>query len=718
MDPAYHVVRNSNREFELGWGQRMMAAGLTLNQRQRDAANSPPGPVILLGGPGTGKSTVLYFRILRLLGIGERSDRILFVTPHDHAADRMRARLTHPDEFETTWTSINDDLNIGDQFRVVSELAPSVRAATIEQLACQLLRQAGVWGYPSFSIWTDAQALRVTRSLSQAAGGPKRLGYDETVALYAWHAANRRHLSWQRPIPAEKGYWPQLAALYEAEKERCRAKDRYDLVPDAIECQSKLGEKMAGEPGTGSLHILVDHFHDITEPEYLLIKELAGPLCSITVASDPAQRARDGAPDDLLNRFGLDHREAPTFALPVTHRASRELAGAIGSIYGYDRNPAAAGPFSYRCIGMVDRDIRPTIHRIGQRPETEVRHTMNLIARGLDEDDLTPGDIAVVYPRGAPRVEWLATQLASRGIPFQVEDELLRKDGKGRGGPSREPDLPSSRPDSDVEALLSILRIVSNPRDKVAFSAAVSAGIRPGARHPSDEELLNISDISRQRDVDLIVAARLFIQQMAPRRATFRALSPFIDNYELLARELEGMGRLGVGPMVETAKGLLNKARSSWIGTRLRDPRMDELLRLISTRSHSPDTTVSQALKTFLDDLCPALHPYGDPIGGPLATIANGDKLTITTAEHSTDREWDWVIVFVDWSPPDKRRGKRKGKLILTAARHAYLYRAASRAKRRLDIIVSPFMTGGENTAAVALLRGILGDWADTRACL
>ena len=694
----------------------MMAAGLTLNQRQRDAANSPPGPVILLGGPGTGKSTVLYFRILRLLAIGVRSDRILFVTPHDHAADRMQARLTHPDEFEITWTSINDDLSIDDQFRVVSKLAPSVRAATIEQFACRLLRQAGVWGYPGFSIWTDAQALRVIRSLSEAAGGPKRLRYDETVALYAWHAANRRRLSWQRPIPAEKGHWPQLAALYEAEKGRCRANDRHDLVPDAIECLSKRGEKMAGELGTGSLHILVDHFHDITEPEYRLIKELAGPLCSITVASDPAQRARDGAPDDLLNRFVLDHMEAPTFALPVTHRASRELAGAIGSIYGYDRNPAAAGPFSYRYIGMVGRDIRPTIHRIVKRPETEVRHTMNLIARGLDEDDLTPGDIAVVYLGGAPRVEWLATQLASRGIPFQVEDELLRKDGKGRGGPSREPDQPSSRPDSDVEALLSILRIVSNPRDKLAFSAAVSAGIRPGAKHPSDEELLNISDISRQRDVDLSVAARLFIQEMEPRRATFRALSPFIDNCEVLARELEATGRRGVGPMVETAKGLLNQARLHWIEARLRDPRMDELMRLISTRSHSPDTTVSQSLTTFLDDLCPALHPYGDPIGGPLATIGNGDKITITTAEHSTDREWDWVIVFVDWSPADKRRGRRQGRQILTAARRAYLYRAASRAKRRLDIIVSPFRTGGENTAAVALLRGILGDWVDTRA--
>lgn len=679
---------------------------VTLNQRQSQAVRHPPGPVLLLGGPGTGKSTVMLLRIVQVLVDGARAEQVIFITPHDHAARTMEYHLKHAEEV-IRLCSLTPSIDIDRyQEQKVARLASSVRVSTPEQLACRILRSASTQ-YSRCSLWGHREALRVIRSLWKEAGGPQKYQNPDVEAFYEWHAANRRRLYWVTALPAEELFWLKLESLYEARKGISRARDMHDLVPDATELLSKAPEAATAFVGMRPLHILVDHFQDLTDPEYRLISELAGSLSFITIASDPAQRIRGGAPPDLLNRFSLDHPRAAVFEFPFTYRTSATLSETIKALTDFGTETAQRNPFAYRYAGIKREGQVPAVHVTGPRPEEEVRCLSRLIDQGIEKDGHRPDDIVIVYTKGTPRVEWLATQLASRGIPFHVQDELLRKDRKGRGGPQTQ-GTPSSVRDSEVGAVLAMLRSIFNPYDLATFEHAVSAWSHPGSRHPSSKDFTRVMNISNARGVDLVAASRHFVQDMNPRRGTFRVLSRFIENHMILAREMEEQGRRGLGEITELARALLDRAKSAWVQPRPLDPELDRLMQWSREFPHHSGTSLWQVLGEFLDGLSPELHPNDDRLPGPGTSTEEGG-ITITTVERTIDREWDWVLAIVDWDP-GRRDRKSAENLGLTSSRRCFLYCAASRAKRRLDLIVSPFETGGTNVAAAELVRSIVGD--------
>ncbi|HLX76431.1 MAG TPA: UvrD-helicase domain-containing protein, partial [Terriglobales bacterium] len=71
-----------------------LAPALELNPRQREAVEHVAGPMLVVAGAGTGKTTVLTQRLARLIREGHaRADEILAVTYTDNAADELKERV-------------------------------------------------------------------------------------------------------------------------------------------------------------------------------------------------------------------------------------------------------------------------------------------------------------------------------------------------------------------------------------------------------------------------------------------------------------------------------------------------------------------------------------------------------------------------------------------------------------------------------------------------
>ena len=330
-------------------GTERLLAGLTPEQAQ--AVTFGSGPLLLLAGPGAGKTRTLTHRAAYLLASGRAQPwEILAVTFSVRAASELRLRLA--------------DL-LGET------VARGVTAATFHSVCARLLREhASVFGRTErYTIYDQADMRRVIDWLLSDA---ERGEIQRALADYGQPAsaevlaeisraknallhAGRYERSTQHPGA------PLIAAVWrESERElrRCNALEFDDLLASPSGCSQSIrtGSRGCGSGGDGSL---ADEFQDTSHAQATLVDLLAGPDGNLCVCGDDDQLIHAWRHADP--RHILDFHERH----PSAHgdRARAELPLARGDPRGRrplrepQRAPGAEG---------ADRDARP--RRPGARP--------------------------------------------------------------------------------------------------------------------------------------------------------------------------------------------------------------------------------------------------------------------------------------------------------------------------------------------------------------
>ena len=288
-----------------------------LNPAQREAVETIGGPVLILAGPGSGKTRVITYRVaylIRVCGISPR--RIMAVTFTNKAAREMKERL----------------------HQLVSGSVGDLTLGTFHAICARILRRDGqTTGIdPRFVIYDrEDQLSLIKRSLLEIDLDPKL--YTPPAIASAISAAKSRMLTPGDYIQRSRRYFDEMAGRvyerYQRLLEEGNALDFDDLLMRTVQLFIKSPEVLSRYQSR-YLHILVDEFQDTNLVQYELIRQLGDKHRNICVVGDPDQSIYSWRFADLRNilSFEKDYPETKLVLLEENYRSTRLILETASNI--------------------------------------------------------------------------------------------------------------------------------------------------------------------------------------------------------------------------------------------------------------------------------------------------------------------------------------------------------------------------------------------------
>ncbi len=417
----------------------------SLNPAQRDAVKIVDGPVLVLAGPGSGKTRVLTHRVAYLIHEGHiPPHNILAVTFTNKAARQMRDRLT-----QLVGEARVRDITIG----------------TFHATCARFLRRDGerVGLGRGFAIYDEDDQLTLMKRIVKemnlddkkyrpgavlgAIGKAKNelIGPDEYVPSSYWHEAAGR---------AYKRYQQLLAEN--------NAVDFDDLLMATVRLFRENTDILTRyQERYRYLH--VDEFQDTNVAQYVLMKLLADKYQNLFCVGDEDQSIYGWRGADYRNvlRFRDDFPNATVALLEQNYRSTQTILDVAQAIIRKNVSRHKKKLWTENPPGV------PIALREAYNEEEEAQFVVDEITR-LTHQGHRPRDCAVFYRTNAQSRN-LEDAFVRRGLPYQLV-------GSVRFYQRRE-----------VKDLLAYLRLINNPNDSVAFNRVLNVPPRGIGKKSVDE---------------------------------------------------------------------------------------------------------------------------------------------------------------------------------------------------------------------------------------
>ncbi|KAA2263014.1 AAA family ATPase [Solihabitans fulvus] len=387
-----------------------------LDPDQRAAAASVDGPLLIVAGPGTGKTRTLTHRLANLVTAqGVSPQECLAITFTRRACEEMRERLD----------------------ALVPEQGPLITVSTFHGLGLAVLREQHerLGLAADFGVADESARLAVLRGLLDAATNREARRALETVSAAKRAAATGTPAAATGTPATGTPADPASAALAERYDAALRARGLVDF-DDLVTLPVTL---LAGDPALAASYraryrwICVDEYQDVDELQYRLLRLLTdqdGNLCAI---GDPDQAiyAFRGANVGFFLRFQQDFPGARLVQLTRNYRSSGVIvAGAVAAIAPSTLVPDRA-LHAMRTLPAADRIVLHGAADEDAEAQFVVRSIEELLGgssfhsrdSGLVDSDGAAGglsfdDIAVLYRTDAQARPIMAA-LSREGLPFQ-----------------------------------------------------------------------------------------------------------------------------------------------------------------------------------------------------------------------------------------------------------------------------------------------------------
>jgi superfamily I DNA/RNA helicase/DNA polymerase III epsilon subunit-like protein len=379
--------------------------GLSFFPQQWRAVCAPPGPVLVLAGPGAGKTRCLTGRIGYLLESGTDPRRVCAITFTNKAAQEIRQRLHH---------------GLGDR-------AGDLTLGTIHALCLRLLRDFGKRvGLPAgFGVADEEQQGLLLGRL----GVPGRR-HRPLLTLFG-----RRRLDNHALSPGDE----KLFGRYTRELRSHHLIDFDEILFLTRALFESSGAVLADCRGRWD-HVLVDEFQDLDFTQYAILKYLTEGHRSVFVVGDDEQSIFSwrGADPRVLARFAADFDVREPIVLDVNCRCARTIFAAARRVL-----PPAAPLFAKQITAV--RESAFDLRAVACDDEAaEADWIVADLRRDQSASGLRRGELAILYRNNAMGQRFEEALIAA-GTPCQL--------GKGQ----------SLAEDPVIAPLLAALRVVARP---------------------------------------------------------------------------------------------------------------------------------------------------------------------------------------------------------------------------------------------------------------
>ncbi len=277
-----------------------------LNPQQRQAAQTMAGPLVIVAGPGTGKTRTLTTRLAYLIAEhGVSPEAMLAITFTNKAAEEMAQRLTG---------------------LLGEAVVRRMTIKTFHAFGLMLLREAAepLGLNPNFGLAGEAERLAL---LKQARPDLK----EKEVATYLEQISAAKN---QLLDPAGSG--AEFAAIYhayEAALQQHHLLDLDDLIRRCVALFEQAPERLQ-QVQARFRWISVDEYQDVNQAQYRLLRLLAGGGANLCVIGDPDQAIYGfrGASREYFLRFQADYPAAKTLSLNRNYRSTQTILEASSQV--------------------------------------------------------------------------------------------------------------------------------------------------------------------------------------------------------------------------------------------------------------------------------------------------------------------------------------------------------------------------------------------------
>ena len=404
-----------------------------LNPQQREAALHTEGPLLILAGAGSGKTSTMTHRIAYLIKEkGIRPYQILAVTFTNKAAKEMRDRVE---------ALIGEGLNMW--------------ILTFHSACLRVLRKhAGVLGYDSDFVVYDPtdQKAAVKSILKEMDISDKK--YTPAYFLSVISDCKEKALTPEEFL-AENGSDPrtmmiyQVYAAYETLLKNNNAMDFDDLLLNAVKVFEQ-DEFALREYQERFKYIMVDEYQDTNHIQYRFVKMLAEEHNNICVVGDDDQCIYQWRGADIRNilEFEKDFRDAKVIKLEQNYRSTANILAAAHSVI--EKNHQRKN----KKLWTSQEDGSKIAYYRADDERDEARYIAQEIDR-MKSSDIMYSDFAILYRTNA-QSRTFEEALSRRDIPYRVLGGLRYYDRK------------------EVKDLISYMRLVQNPADDLALLRVIN----------------------------------------------------------------------------------------------------------------------------------------------------------------------------------------------------------------------------------------------------